>query len=100
MACTELLLRHNADIDAQDARGNTALHVAAKWGDVDIVRVLLRNNASLTLKNRAERTPLEVRRRRSAERRLACLWWADGARHSSFFYTGLGNQPHKNSQPD
>ena len=48
------------DINEKDAAGNTALHVAAKVGDSDLVTYLLLKNADSTLVNDDGDTPLHV----------------------------------------
>ncbi len=43
----DLLLGHGSDVDARDERGNTPLHVAARRGDAEIVRVLAERSKRL-----------------------------------------------------
>jgi ankyrin repeat protein len=47
----EVLLNSGAKVDAADKAGNTALHVAAQAGDLDIVKLLLAKRANANLKN-------------------------------------------------
>ncbi|KXZ48281.1 hypothetical protein GPECTOR_29g58 [Gonium pectorale] len=47
-----LELRKNLDINAQDASGNTALHLAAEGGHRDVVHALLKAGARTTTKNK------------------------------------------------
>lgn len=54
----EKLVAHGADVNAQDADGDTALHGAAQTGNVEIIRLLLDKGASLNLKNKQGGTPL------------------------------------------
>lgn len=42
---TELLLSHEADMEAKDINGNTPLHVAAQHQQTKIVQILLDANA-------------------------------------------------------
>jgi len=61
----ELLLVRGANINAQNELGNTALHVAAtantdRYNDMAIVRCLLDNGADVFLKNKKNKTPLQV----------------------------------------
>jgi ankyrin repeat protein len=44
--------------DYQDAKGDTALHLAARKGDVGMVRLLLAHNASRSTKNNKSHTPI------------------------------------------
>ncbi len=54
----DLLLAHGADVNAPDDSGNTSLHLAAEWGDPELVVALLARNADPEAKNRAGETPL------------------------------------------
>ena len=46
-----------ADVDRQDAGGNTLLHWAAEAGDIELVKGLIANNARIGLSNFAGDTP-------------------------------------------
>jgi len=54
----EKLLAHGADVSAVDADGDTALHGAAKSGNVEIMRLLLDKGANPNSTNRQGGTPL------------------------------------------
>ena len=54
----EKLLAHGADVSATDADGDTALHGAAKSGNVEIMRLLLDKGANPNATNRQGGTPL------------------------------------------
>jgi len=54
----ELLLKHGARVDAQDAAGDTALHRAARTGRLDAATVLLDHGAKLEVFNHIGQTPL------------------------------------------
>ena len=54
----EQLLAHGADVSAVDADGDTALHGAAKSGNVEIIRLLLDKGANPNATNRQGGTPL------------------------------------------
>ena len=54
----EKLLAHGADVTAQDADGDTALHGAGQTGNVEIVRMLLDKGANPNAKNKVGGTPL------------------------------------------
>ncbi len=53
-----LVQEGRAPIDAQDTRGDTALHEAARMGNVEAVRTLIKNGASLDIPNISGLTPL------------------------------------------
>ena len=54
----EKLFVHGADVNIQDADGDTALHGAAQSGNVEIMRVLLDKGADVNAKNKQGGTPL------------------------------------------
>ncbi len=54
------LRAHDADINAQNAQGNTPLHLALQYGHVDIVQTLLNAHADYTVRNTRNQTPLDV----------------------------------------
>jgi ankyrin repeat protein len=54
----EELLRGGADINEQNEREQTALHIAIQRSEVEIVRILTRNDAELEAKDQAGNTPL------------------------------------------
>lgn len=45
-------------LDVQNDKGDTALHMAARWGYEGIIQVLLENGASSTVSNRSKESPL------------------------------------------
>jgi len=57
---SEFLLKHGADMDAQTARGDTALHLAAANGHADIVSLLLNYHANHAASNSAGFTAEQV----------------------------------------
>jgi ankyrin repeat protein len=57
-AGVQLLLRHKARVDARDAHGRSALHEAARAGNVEILGVLLAAGADVHARDAAGRTPL------------------------------------------
>ena len=50
-----LLIQHGANTDCQTVRGETALHLAARANQTDIIRILLRNGANVDAKARVRR---------------------------------------------
>ena len=54
------LILRGSDIDAADVRGRTALHIAAENGLADAVNVLLQRNATVNIRNKIGKTPLEI----------------------------------------
>jgi uncharacterized protein len=54
----EKLLAHGADVNAQDADGDTALHGAAQTGNIEIMQRLLEKGADPNVKNKQGGTPL------------------------------------------
>lgn len=55
----DLLLKANADVDAQSGSGRTALHAAARNGQLAVARHLVDAGASLTLRDRTDRLAYE-----------------------------------------
>ena len=54
------LLQSGSNVDAVDVDGQTALHIAAHYGLADAVNVLLQMNASMEMKDKNGKTPVEV----------------------------------------
>ncbi|NWU23846.1 ASB18 protein, partial [Dyaphorophyia castanea] len=61
LGCARLLLRHRATVDLpSEARGDTALHVAARHGLYDHARLYLQRRARVDARNAREETALGV----------------------------------------
>eukprot|EP00002_Diphylleia_rotans_P022749 TRINITY_DN4467_c0_g1_i3.p1 TRINITY_DN4467_c0_g1~~TRINITY_DN4467_c0_g1_i3.p1 ORF type:complete len:179 (+),score=40.30 TRINITY_DN4467_c0_g1_i3:219-755(+) len=54
------LISHGASVDSADENGMTALHLACKYQQLNCVKVLLENRASLVVENRVGQTPLTI----------------------------------------
>jgi ankyrin repeat protein len=59
LAAAKLCLDHGADVNAWDASGSTALHLAVATSD-ELVRFLVDRGARLDIKDQLGRTPLDV----------------------------------------
>jgi ankyrin repeat protein len=60
MKAVEFCLEHGADINAVNVTGETALHGAASHGANDIIRLLAARGAKLAIKDKRNRTPLDI----------------------------------------
>ncbi|KAL0154594.1 hypothetical protein M9458_048857, partial [Cirrhinus mrigala] len=49
---------HSCRLNVQNDKGDTPLHIAARWGYEGIMEVLLENGASTLIHNKAKETPL------------------------------------------
>ena len=56
--CAELLLEHGADVNAQNNRGSTPLHLAASKMSEKTVQLLIKNGANINLKTDQKQTAL------------------------------------------
>jgi ankyrin repeat protein len=54
----EILLKHGADVNAQDNQGWTALHFAAQNYSEEAIKMLLANNCEVDVKDMHGNTPL------------------------------------------
>jgi len=59
-AAVSVLLDAGADVNAAGLKGETALHIAANAGQIDIVRALVAKGASLDARNKDDQTPLQL----------------------------------------
>ncbi len=56
----QFCLEHGADVNAVNVTGETALHGATSHGANDIIRLLAERGAKLDVKDKRNRTPLDV----------------------------------------
>ena len=88
----EFLLKHGADMDAQTARGDTALHLAAANGHADIVSLLLSFHANHAASNSAGFTAEQIATTRGHNRIIDMI-----QQHSSseWQYPRMVNSSHR-----
>lgn len=55
----KLLLNNGADVHIRNISGNTALHTAAQYQNVEIAKLLIDYGADLAARNKKEQTPLD-----------------------------------------
>ena len=60
LEAVELLLARGADVDIQEAADETALHVAAYYGQLGVVVALLKHGADRRILNKEGKTPLDL----------------------------------------
>jgi ankyrin repeat protein len=53
-----LLLRHGADVEAQDESHSTPLHMASSLGIPEIVQLLIEHGSDVNIEDCSHRTPL------------------------------------------
>ncbi|KAM7539627.1 hypothetical protein Aperf_G00000031830 [Anoplocephala perfoliata] len=58
--CVNQRLSYCADLTLRDKRGNAPIHLAAKFGRIKIVELLLRNGVSINTRNQDGLTPLHI----------------------------------------
>jgi ankyrin repeat protein len=70
-----MLIEHGADARAQNRDGETPLHLALYWGQVDVARLLIEHGADRTAQNYDGETPLHLASQKTGqvETSLACL---------------------------
>ena len=60
LKAVQFCLEHGADVNAVNVTGETALHGAASHGANDIIRFLAERGAKLDIKDKRNRTPLDI----------------------------------------
>ena len=68
-----VLIKHGALIDAQDSKGNTALHAAASQNRPSSAKLLLQSRANLKITNKLGQSPLEVAVAAKADKTILAL---------------------------
>ena len=63
----EFLIQNGCDVDLDDARGNTALHLAVIAENLQMVQRLLKNGADPYKKNLAGKLPIDLARGKNQE---------------------------------
>ena len=67
-------INNGFDIDSSDKYGYTALHYAASHNQIQVVEILLKNNANLNIEeNKLFRTPLDIAVEKKHEQIIAIL---------------------------
>ncbi|KAL2080256.1 hypothetical protein ACEWY4_024049 [Coilia grayii] len=56
----EMLLKSGADVNAEQENGETAMHVAARHGSLQMLRALIEEGGGLTWKSKAGENPLHI----------------------------------------
>ena len=57
---TRLLIHAGANINRQCEHGRTALHMAAAWGHLDLVQLLIENGADASIRDDERMTPAMI----------------------------------------
>ncbi len=86
----QMLLKGDADVNAQDPQGNTALHLAASNGHLFTVQILLTNKADANITNRAGETALD-RAIQSSHPNVTSALLKAGGELDLFMAIGLGD---------
>lgn len=60
LKAVQFCLEHGADVNAVNVTGETALHGAASHGANDVLRLLAEHGAKLDVKDKRNRTPLDI----------------------------------------
>jgi len=63
----KLLLRHGADINHQNALGNSALHYCSEYSYHDLGDYLISKNANIGARNHSGQTPMDVKQMRLSQ---------------------------------
>ena len=58
-----VVLEHGANVGAEDKKGRTPLHQAAKYGKVEDMRVLLEHDADVGVEDKEGNTPFQTVRK-------------------------------------
>ena len=64
----DLLLQHNADLNAKDEEGNTPIMLAAWGGHIEITKTLKNNGAIMTVRNNRNQSVYDIIRYKQKKR--------------------------------
>ncbi len=82
----KLLIEAGAEVNRQCEHGRTALHIAAAWGHLDVVKYLLENAADASIRDDEGMTPAMVAHNGYASNRVT----NDERRNVSTYFRTLG----------
>jgi len=71
----ELLLRHNADVNARGPDDRTPLYWASKYGQVEVAQLLLERGAHVNARGRNNWTPFEAATFTDLREIAVGAWW-------------------------
>lgn len=85
--CVKALIYSTPEVELNvgNAFGDTPLHLATKWGFLDIIKLLLENGASLLVENKQKQTVIPL----SSNHYVLKLFQHFSSKNSAGFYKGL-----------
>jgi ankyrin repeat protein len=82
----KVLIEAGADVNRQCEHSRTALHMAAAWGHLDLVKYLLANSADASIRDEEDMTPAMVARNGYSSNRVT----DDERREVLLYFESLG----------
>jgi len=70
----KFLIEYGADVNTQDSKGWTALHVASKLKDRDLAETLREKGADKDMETYKNETPEDIAKKHGSFEMLGCLW--------------------------